>query len=100
MNMTKALIPAGLAVCSTIVLLLTGCAGQTPTERDFGRSVRLVTTNQVHDKDTLVYTADDAVTGGHPDRLENVVEAHTAEVAESQRVERPLTISVSGGAGQ
>ena len=100
MNKKQAIIPAGIVTACASFMLLAGCAGQTSTERDFGRSVRLVTTNQVYNKDTLVYTPDDAVSGGHPDRLENVVKSHAGEVADSGQVGRPLSINVTGGPGQ
>lgn len=80
--------------------LAAGCAKQTRTEREFGNAVRMVTTNQVYDVGTKLNPSRDAVTGGSPDRLQKVVEAHAGDVSESQGVQRPIAPGVSGGANR
>jgi hypothetical protein len=81
--------------------LITGCASQTGTERDFGNSVRAVTASQMYDRNAALNPETEAVTGGNSDRLEGVVEAHTGEIAQSSRVRTPIQIGAgSGGASR
>jgi hypothetical protein len=86
-----------LAVAGT---LAAGCASQTRSEREFGNAVRMVTTNQVYDVGAKMYPSKEAVTGGNPDRLQKVVEAHAGDVSEGQGVQKAITPGVGGGANR
>lgn len=70
--------------------LVTGCASQTKTEREFGNTVRAVSLAQIHDMGAALYPETEAVTGGSPDRLENVVKTHSADADDGSRVRKPL----------
>ncbi|NCF50802.1 hypothetical protein GWP57_04265 [Gammaproteobacteria bacterium] len=88
-----------LRLTATLALgftLITGCASQTGTERDFGNSVRAVTASQIYDSGAALYPEKEAVTGGNGNRLENVVEAHTGDVANSQQVQKPIDFGIAG----
>lgn len=74
----------------TALLLAAGCATQIGTESQFGDAVRAVTTAQIHDMGAAQYPAADAVTGGHPDRIENVIKAHAEQAAGDDDVADPI----------
>lgn len=82
------------AVWMIACALMAGCAStQSTTEREFGNSVRAATQSQIHDIGAALYPNTDAVTGGNPDRLENVVKTHYGESA-SGNVQAPISVGV------
>jgi hypothetical protein len=74
-------------------LLLAGCA-ETQTEREFGDSVRQVMNSQIADPHAAALPSSDPVTGGHAGRLEGVIEAHGTDVANTDGVNKPVTVDV------
>jgi hypothetical protein len=90
-----------LTIVAVPALLITaGCAmqSQTQTEREFGDSVRSVTTGQTYDIGAALFPNDDAVTGGDAERLENVAIMHSGDVGDAGKVQQPLV--VGAGASQ
>ncbi len=83
------------ALLAAACLLGAGCATETRTEREFGDSVRAVATGQIHDMGAAQYPSKDAVTGGNPERLENVVRSHVENVGEAQQVKTAVQVGVS-----
>lgn len=88
----KNVAPAVLAMA-----FASGCVTETATEREFGDSVRAVTTGQIHDMNAALNPDEKAVTGGNGDRLEAVLNTHVTEVAPSQDVQRPVSININSG---
>lgn len=86
--------PFGTA--TILLVMLSACSSQpTNTESEFGKAVRSVMANQIHNVGSATSPAQDAVTGGNPDRLENVVKSHAENVGDAGRVQAP--VSVGGG---
>lgn len=81
------------AIWTIACTLMVGCASQSTTEREFGNAVRAATQNQIHDIGAALYPNTDAVTGGNPDRLENVVKTHYGETP-SGNVQAPISVGV------
>lgn len=81
-----------IAIAAIACALAAGCASQTPTERDFGESVRAVTRAQIHNMDAALYPQKEAVTGGHTGRLESVMEAHGGAVDDGSAVRQAISI--------
>jgi len=81
----------------TLVLgMLAACSSQPiTTESEFGNAVRSVMQNQIHDIGAAMSPPEDAVTGGNPDRLENVVKSHAENISDAGRVQAPLSINGS-----
>ena len=79
------------------ILLTTGCASQTQSEREFGNAVRSVTTGQTYDIGAALYPSDDVITGGDAERLENVAKSHSADVGSADRVQRPIELGAGSG---
>lgn len=80
MNSRITLIAAAVTAC----LLATSCANLTRTEREFGNSVRAVSTGQIFDLGAAQYPRKEAVTGAHPDLLEEAVNAYTERMSTGQ----------------
>lgn len=93
--MNNNLMRAILAIAATTIL--GGCASQSRTEAEFGDSVRNVTMNQIHNKGAAVYSNSDAVTGGDPYRLENVVNTHRGDVPQQQQYELDSPVDIRSG---
>ncbi len=89
-----------IATVGALTTILAGCVTQTPTEREFGNAVRSVTTHQIHDVGAALYPPEDAVTGGNPDRLENVVKGHATDVDAGNDVRTPITIGLGTVSGR
>jgi hypothetical protein len=75
------------------LLLAAGCA-ETPTERDFGNSVREVMSKQIADPHAAALPSSDPITGGHAGRLEGVIEAHGTDVSDSSSISKPVSVDV------
>jgi hypothetical protein len=81
-----------IALTMAAMALLAGCATDTRLEREFGDSVRAVSTSQIHDMGAAQYPSKEAVTGGNVDRLENVMKSHTENVGEAQQVKTGIVV--------
>jgi hypothetical protein len=77
---------------------LTGCASSA-VEADYGRSVRLMTENQVYDPATLITPSRSAVEGADPDMLNLAVTTMRTQASERKQVPKPLLISIGGQGG-
>jgi hypothetical protein len=84
-------------IAVTVAVIQLGCASQPATEAQFGNAVRSVTLNQIHDKGAAVFSNSDAVTGGDPYRLENVVNAHRGEESQQQSGGADSTVEIRSG---
>ena len=88
-----------MIILAATVAVAAGCATQTRTESEFGDSVRAVSTSQIYDLGAAQYPAEEAVTGGNPDRLANVVKSHRENVGEAQQVKQSIQVSGGGSSG-
>jgi hypothetical protein len=74
---------------------LAGCA-QTPLEADYGRSVRLMSENQVYDPTTLTRPSLTAVNGADPDMLNLAVTTMRTQEVDRKQVSKPIILSIGG----
>ena len=82
--MNRKLMAAVLVVTTGVIQ--SGCASQTTTETNFGDAVREVTMNQTYDLGASAFSNSDAVVGGDPYQLENVVNAHRERSSQPSQV--------------
>jgi hypothetical protein len=85
------------ATAALAIALFSGCVSQTPTEIDFGESVRATTSGQIYDMNAALNPETEAVTGGNADRLETVIKTHVSEVPMSQSVQQPISLNINSG---
>ncbi len=78
-------------------LFLFGCVTTTQTEREFGDSVRAVSTSQIHDLGAAQYPKNEAILGGNADRLSKVVRSHAENVGEAQQVKEAVVVGSPSG---
>jgi hypothetical protein len=78
---------------------LVGCA-QTPLEADYGRSVQLMSENQVYDPTTLTRPSLAAVNGADPDMLNLAVTTMRTQAVDRKEVSKPIVLSIGGQGGQ
>ena len=79
-----------IAAAAIACVVASSCATQTRTESEFGDSVRAVSTGQIYDMGAAQYPDKNAVTGGHGDRLENVVKSHASDTSQGVDVNAAL----------
>jgi hypothetical protein len=79
--------------------LLAGCA-QTALQADYGRSVQLMSENQVYDPTTLTRPSLTAVNGADPDMLNLAVTTMRTQAGEHKEVARPIVVNIGGQGGQ
>lgn len=65
-----------------LVLLLSGCAHDSASNAQFGDAVRHMTEKQTHNLDAAYNPDPAAVTGGDPDRLNDVLDSHRNNAAD------------------
>jgi hypothetical protein len=82
-----------------IGLSLAGCA-QTPLEADYGRSVQLMSENQVYDPTTLTRPSLAAVNGADPDMLNLAVTTMRTQAVDRKEVSKPIVLNISGQGGR
>ena len=73
---------------------LAGCA-QTPLEADYGRSVQLMSENQVYDRTTLTRPSL-TVAAADPDMLNLAVTTMRTQEVDRKQVSRPIILSIGG----
>jgi hypothetical protein len=78
---------------------LVGCA-QTALEADYGRSVQLMSENQVYDPTTLTRPSLAAVQGADPYMLDLAVTTMRTQAGEHKEVSRPIVVNIGGQGGQ
>jgi hypothetical protein len=78
---------------------LAGCA-QTPLEADYGRSVQLMSENQVYDPTTLTRPSLAPVNGADPDMLNLAVTTMRTQAGEHKEVSKPIVVNIGGQGGQ
>ncbi len=78
-----------------IGVIQSGCASQTATEANFGDAVREVTMNQTYDLGASIYSDSEAVVGGDPYQLENVINAHRERSSQPQQVGSEIRVGSS-----
>lgn len=69
-------------IISAAVLVLSGCASDSASKAQFGDAVRHMTEKQIHNLDAAYNPDPAAVTGGHPDRLNDVLDSHRNNAAD------------------
>ena len=75
---------------------LAGCA-PSALEADYGRSVQLMTENQVYDQTTLTRPSLRAVEGADPDMLNLAVTTMRTQAVDRKEVSKPITVNIGGG---
>lgn len=88
--MNRNLIAAVMIVATGVIQ--GGCASQTATEADFGDAVREVMMNQTYDLGAAIYSDSEAVVGGDPYQLENVINTHRERSSQSQQVGSQISV--------
>ncbi len=78
---------------------LAGCA-QSALQADYGRSVQLMSENQVYDPTTLTRPSLAAVNGADPDMLNLAVTTMRTQVVERKAVSKPIVVNIGGQGGQ
>jgi hypothetical protein len=78
---------------------LAGCA-QSALEADYGRSVQLMSENQVYDPTTLTRPSLAAVNGADPDMLNLAVTTMRTQAVDRKEVSKPIVLNISGQGGQ
>jgi hypothetical protein len=78
---------------------LAGCA-QSALQADYGRSVQLMSENQVYDPTTLTRPRLTAVNGADPDMLNLAVTTMRTQAIDRKEVSRPIVLSIGGQGGQ
>jgi hypothetical protein len=78
---------------------LAGCA-QSALQADYGRSVQLMSENQVYDPTTLTRPSLTAVNGADPDMLNLAVTTMRTQAIDRKEVSRPIVLSIGGQGGQ
>jgi len=78
---------------------LAGCA-QSALQADYGRSVQLMSENQVYDPTTLTRPSLTAVNGADPDMLNLAVTTMRTQVVERKAVSKPIVVNIGGQGGQ
>ena len=91
--MNRNLIAAVMVLATGVIQ--SGCASQTATEANFGDAVREVTMNQTYDLGASIYSDSEAVVGGDPYRLENVINAHRERSSQPQQVGSEIRVGSS-----
>ena len=91
--MNRNLIAAVMVLATGVIQ--SGCASQTATEANFGDAVREVTMNQTYDLGASIYSDSEAVVGGDPYQLENVINAHRERSSQPQQVGSEIRVGSS-----
>jgi hypothetical protein len=80
------------------VFSLAGCA-QPALQADYGRSVRLMSENQVYDPTTLTRPSL-TVAAADPDMLNLAVTTMRTQAVDRKEVSRPIVVNIGGQGGQ
>jgi hypothetical protein len=75
---------------------LTGCV-PSALQADYGRSVQLMTENQVYDQTTLTRPSLKAVEGADPDMLNLAVTTMRTQAVDRKEVSKPIVVNIGGG---
>jgi hypothetical protein len=78
---------------------LAGCV-QSMLEADYGRSVTLMTENQVYDPTTLTRPSLAPVQGADPNMLDLAVTTMRTQAVERKEVSKPIVVNIGGQGGQ
>jgi len=86
---------------SALIAMLSGfsLAGCAPSalQADYGRSVQLMTENQVYDPTTLTRPSSKAVEGADPDTLNLAVTTLRTQAVDRKEVSKPIVVNIGGG---
>ena len=81
--------------CLLGVGLLSGCHHyQNRTETEYGDSVKSVTQGQIYDLNAALNPDPNAVLGGDPDRLNNILDVHREDISKPAEESGPITINL------
>jgi hypothetical protein len=75
---------------------LAGCA-PSALQADYGRSVQLMSENQVYDPTTLTRPSANAVDGADPDMLNLAVTTMRTQAVDRKEVSKPIVVNIGGG---
>jgi len=85
-----------ITAAAALATAMAGCANQSRTEADYGRSVREMINAQVADPATLTNPSAAAVTGADPDMVNAAVKAMREHVAQPGDVKGDIVIKAGG----
>jgi hypothetical protein len=74
---------------------LTGCA-TSALEADYGRSVQLMSEDQIYDSTTLTRSRLAAVEGADPDMLNLAVTTMRTQAVDRKEVSKPIVVNIGG----
>jgi len=75
---------------------LTGCTPPSALQGDYGRSVQLMTENQVYDQTTLTRPSMKAVEGADPEMLNLAVTTMRTQAVDRKEVSKPIVVNIGG----
>lgn len=78
--------------------LVSGCSYyyQSRTDAEFGNAVRAATEGQIYDLNAALNPDPNAVLGGDPDRLDNILDVHREDISKPAEESGPITINLGG----
>ena len=74
---------------------LAGCA-PSALQADYGRSVQLMTENQVYDPTTLTRPSSAAVEGADPDMINLALTTMRTQAVDRKEVSKPIIVNIGG----
>jgi hypothetical protein len=75
---------------------LAGCA-PSALQADYGRSVQLMTENQIYDPTTLTRPSLNAVQGADPDMINLALTTMRTQAVDRKEVSKPIIVNIGGG---
>jgi hypothetical protein len=75
---------------------LAGCA-PSALQADYGRSVQMMTENQVYDPTTLTRPRLAAVEGADPDMINLALTTMRTQAVDRKEVSKPIVVNIGGG---
>lgn len=87
-----------IAMGLSVATLVSGCSYyyQSRMEAEFGDSVRATTEGQIYDLNAALNPDPNAVLGGDPDRLDNILDVHREDISRPAEESGPITINLGG----
>lgn len=83
---------------AALPLAIGGCASEpTPTERDFGNSVRQMIRAQTYDPSTLTSPSEEPVESTDGQMLEGSLESYRRDTGNRESVDSDIVVGVDGG---
>ncbi len=75
---------------------LAGCMPPSALQADYGRSVQMMTENQVYDPTTLTRPSSAAVEGADPDMINLALTTMRTQAVDRKEVSKPIIVNIGG----